>query len=112
MDIKPFIDKLVAEQVPLPMFAAFSVAIMGCELIRASKGFVAPGADTDFQTLRVEYYPGDIGFDPLNLKPKSDANFAKRQAQEVVNGRLAMIGAAGMCAQELVNHQTILPLQF
>ena len=34
------------------------------------------------------------------------------QTKELNNGRLAMIGVAGFCAQELVNHQTILPLQF
>ena len=29
------------------------------------------------------------------------------QTRELQNGRLAMIGVAGMCAQELVNHRTI-----
>jgi len=100
------------QQVPLPAFAAFTLAILGCELARAKIAFVEPGAKTDFQTIRADHYPGDIGFDPLGLKPKNAAEFEKRSAQEIVNGRLAMIGAAGMCAQELVNHETILPLQF
>mmetsp|Transcript_9757 Transcript_9757/g.13660 ORF Transcript_9757/g.13660 Transcript_9757/m.13660 type:complete len:89 (-) Transcript_9757:62-328(-) len=30
------------------------------------------------------------------------------QTRELQNGRLAMIGVAGMCAQELVNHRTIM----
>ena len=29
------------------------------------------------------------------------------QSKELSHGRLAMIGVAGMCAQELVNHKTI-----
>lgn len=29
------------------------------------------------------------------------------QTRELQNGRLAMLGVAGMCAQELVNHRTI-----
>jgi hypothetical protein len=38
---------------------------------------------------------GDIGFDPLGLK-KDPVFYARRQLQEVKNGRLAMIGIAGM----------------
>ena len=29
------------------------------------------------------------------------------QTKELQNGRLAMIGAAGMCMQELMNHKTL-----
>ena len=29
------------------------------------------------------------------------------QTRELQNGRLAMLGVAGMCSQELVNHRTI-----
>ncbi len=58
--------------------------------------------------LRDGYYPGDIGFDPLGLKPKDAKAFAGMQTRELQNGRLAMIGVAGMCAQELVNHRTIM----
>jgi hypothetical protein len=60
-------------------------------------------------TLRENYYPGDLGFDPLGLKPKSADGFATQQTKELNNGRLAMLAVAGFCVQELVNHQTILP---
>lgn len=99
-------------QLPLVPFALLGLGIGLCETFRAVRGFEEPGAKTDFQTLRESYYPGDLGFDPLGLKPKDAAGFAVRQAQELSNGRLAMFGVAGMCAQELVNHQTILPLQW
>jgi hypothetical protein len=59
-------------------------------------------------TLRESYYPGDIGFDPLGLKPTNADEFATMQAKELSNGRLAMLAVAGMCVQELVNGQPVL----
>lgn len=54
-----------------------------------------------------DYYPGDVGFDPLGLKPADGSDFATMQTKELQNGRLAMLGAAGMIAQELVNGKEI-----
>jgi len=62
---------------------------------------------TSLQDLKDEYYPGDVGFDPLNLKPTDGAEFAEIQTKELQNGRLAMLGTAGIIAQELVNGQEI-----
>ena len=67
---------------------------------------ITPGSNTMF-TLRDSYYPGDIGFDPLGLKPTDPLQFQVMQTKELQNGRLAMLGWAGMCSQELVNHKTI-----
>ncbi len=61
-----------------------------------------PEGDFAFQQLKDTYYPGDVGFDPLNLKPTDADEFATMQTKELQNGRLAMLGAAGMIAQELV----------
>ena len=46
---------------------------------------------------------GDLGFDPLRFKPKEPKELEVMQAKEINNGRLAMIGVAGMVAQELVS---------
>jgi hypothetical protein len=46
--------------------------------------------------------PGDLGWDPLGLKPKDPAALLEMQNKEILNGRLAMISIAGMVAQELV----------
>jgi light-harvesting complex I chlorophyll a/b binding protein 1 len=45
--------------------------------------------------------------DPLGLKPSDPEEFAEMSTKELQNGRLAMIGVAGMVAQELVNGQEI-----
>jgi len=57
--------------------------------------------------LRDEYFPGDVGFDPLNLAPTDSAEFMELHTKELQNGRLAMLGMAGMVAQELVNGKEI-----
>ena len=67
---------------------------------------------TQAGVLNEDYYPGDVGFDPLGLKPPDPAEFAEMQTKELQNGRVAMIAAAGFIAQELVNEQPIFPLQF
>jgi hypothetical protein len=53
-------------------------------------------------TMQKDRVPGDLGFDPLGLKPKDEEAFLEMQNKELNNGRLAMIAAAGMIAQELV----------
>jgi len=58
--------------------------------------------------LKNNYYPGDIGFDPLGLKPTDPKEFAEMQTKELNNGRLAMLAAIGMIVQEQVTHSTLL----
>merc|ERR1712179_857857 len=99
------------QQVPLPAFALLTVGIAAAELKRATIGWVEPNLGDWYNTLwklRDNYYPGDVGFDPLGLKPSNPKAFANMQTRELQNGRLAMLGVAGMCAQELVNHRTIM----
>jgi hypothetical protein len=52
-------------------------------------------------TIRSDHVSGDLGFDPLGLKPSDPKEFKEMQTKEVNNGRLAMIAAAGMIAQEV-----------
>merc|ERR1712193_251961 len=51
--------------------------------------------------------PGDLSFDPLGLKPTDPKELKEMQTKELNNGRLAMIAAAGMIAQELATGQKL-----
>jgi len=59
-------------------------------------------------TMKTDRIPGDLGYDPLGLKPSDPEEFLAMQNKEINNGRLAMIATAGIIVQELVNGQKIL----
>ncbi|CAN0189751.1 unnamed protein product [Ectocarpus sp. 12 AP-2014] len=92
-----------------PQFWAYS--LFGMALIEyntITKAYEEPSPITGEGGLREEYSPGDLGFDPAKIKPKNPVRLKKMQTKEINNGRLAMIGIAGMLVQELVNGQDIL----
>jgi len=67
-----------------------------------------PGVeDGDIWTMKEDRLPGDLGFDPLGLKPTDPAALLELQNKELLNGRLAMISFAGIIAQEIVTKQKI-----
>ena len=46
------------------------------------------------------YFPGNLGFDPLNLYPKNNNNQINMQLAEIKHGRLAMVAIVGFAIQE------------
>jgi light-harvesting complex I chlorophyll a/b binding protein 4 len=52
-------------------------------------------------TIRSDHVSGDIGFDPLKLRPESPEEFKVMQTKELQNGRTAMIAVTGLLGQEL-----------
>jgi len=58
-------------------------------------------------TMKSNRVPGDLGFDPLGLKPADEKEFLELQNKELNNGRLAMISVAGMIAQELATGEKL-----
>jgi light-harvesting complex I chlorophyll a/b binding protein 1 len=65
-------------------------------------------AKSGIAALKEDYVNGDLGFDPLNLKPDDEESFNVLRTKELQNGRLAMLGVAGIVAQELVNGKGVL----
>mmetsp|Transcript_57066 Transcript_57066/g.112644 ORF Transcript_57066/g.112644 Transcript_57066/m.112644 type:complete len:225 (-) Transcript_57066:388-1062(-) len=107
------IDSLTEVRFVFPaFFELLAVGIAAVEVNRAIVGWVSPSdrgiGGAEGNTLRDDYYPGDIGFDPMGLKPKDAVEFAEIQTKELQNGRLAMLAMAGMVAQELVDGMPIL----
>jgi Chlorophyll A-B binding protein len=97
-------------QVP-PLFWTLLVSAIGAaEQRRAQIGWVEPKNVPVAQPglLRKDYIPGDLGFDPLGLKPKDPSEFMILQNKELQNGRLAMLAAAGFMAQEMVDGKGII----
>merc|ERR1719353_2636429 len=95
------------DKLPPIMWVLITLGIGACESLRISVGWSNPNQpDHVFQKLRAEYVPGDIGFDPLGLKPSDPAEFREMQTKELQNGRLAMLAAFGFMIQEGVTGQT------
>jgi Chlorophyll A-B binding protein len=78
-------------QVPTGFWIILTIAIGAAEQYRASVGWVEPEKIPVDQPgkLRQEYTPGDIGFDPLGLKPTDPEALFTMQNKELQNGRLA-----------------------
>jgi Chlorophyll A-B binding protein len=97
-------------QVPGLFWAALAIVIGGAEQRRAEIGWVNPSDVPVAQPglLRDDYSPGDIGFDPLGLKPTDPEELQVLATKELQNGRLAMLAAAGFLAQELSDGKGIL----
>jgi hypothetical protein len=60
--------------------------------------------------LSPDYAVGDLGFDPLGLKPEDEEAFMRKRTIELQNGRLGMLAIAGFNAQELTDGKPIWPI--
>jgi hypothetical protein len=113
-DIGPSIDHLQRASVGFPALPIVLVAgIAAVEFLTINKGwskqdYKEEGLGAGFvANLKEDYFPGDLGFDPLKIYPQNPAERTSMRNKELNNGRLAMISIWGMWVQELVDHETI-----
>lgn len=86
----------------VPLLLAIGIA----ESYRVAIGWNDP-TSSQFYSLRDDYEPGNLGFDPLGLLPDDPKEASDMKSKELNNGRLAMIAVAGFVAQELRDGQPI-----
>jgi len=94
--------KFATDNNPLILKLALAQVVVQ-ELIRAKSFFTndgLPAWHANIGALKDGAEPGTYGFDPLGLMPKDAAGQSARKAQEVNNGRLAMLAALGILAEE------------
>merc|ERR1719240_2114857 len=102
---------LAFQQTPLETFWPAVVAAIAIPEIFSIFTFENPAEQNpligEYWKMKADHEPGDLGFDPLGLKPKDPKKLKEMQNKELNNGRLAMIAAAGMIAQELATGQKL-----
>merc|ERR1711904_672008 len=78
--VGPAIEHLTEVRKVQPEFFELLAVVIGVvETSRAQNGWVPPAQVEGKQFLNDDYYPGDINFDPLGLKPTDPAEFAEMQ---------------------------------
>merc|ERR1719301_113352 len=102
---------LAFQQTPLETFWPAVVAAIAIPEIFSIFTFENPAEQNpltgEYWKMKDDHEPGDLGFDPLGLKPKDPKELKAMQSKELNNGCLAMIAAAGMIAQELATGQKL-----
>lgn len=64
------------------------------EYVQINIGFAEPDPVTGEGGMRVDYTPGNLGFDPLGLAPEDEDSLKEMGTKELNHGRLA-VSAAG-----------------
>merc|ERR1719201_1754200 len=100
---------LAFQQTPLQKFwPAVVLAVAVAEIYSVLSFEPVPGGK--LWSIQSDHESGDLGFDPLDLKPTDPEELKKMQTDELTDGRLGMIAAAGMIAQELMTHEKVVTM--
>jgi len=97
------------QETPLQTFWPLIIGLISVFEVFSIFSFNSPIDGGEMWSIRTDYESGDLGFDPMRLKPESAEEFKEMQTKELNNGRWAMIAMSGMVAQELVTGQRLFP---
>jgi len=92
---------LAFQQTPLEKFwPAVVLAIAIPEIFSVMSFEAVPGGQS--WSIRSDHESGNLGFDPLDMKPTDPDELREVQNKELTYGRFAMLGTAGMILQEVM----------
>ena len=86
------LDTVLQTETGQGIMASLLFTVMLTEIQRARVGWMPPSEG--MQQLRPEYVPGDLGFDPLGMRPSSDADLLAMKNKELNNGACARRSAS------------------
>merc|ERR1719327_964946 len=98
------------QQTPLETFWGQVLLVISSLEVFSVFSFNSPAGGEPW-SIRSDHKAGDFGFDPLGLKPTDPEELKEMQNKELNHCRLAMIGASGMIAQELVSGTKLFELK-
>ena len=88
------------QETPLQTFWPAVIVLLSIVEVFSVFSFNSPFGGEPW-SIRSDYESGDLGFDPIGLKPSDAVEYKEMATKEINNGRLAMIAIAGMVGQEL-----------
>jgi len=98
---------LAFQQTPLQAFWPAVVAAIAIPEIYSVQTFDPPSSKKERWTIRSDHEAGDLGFDPLDLKPVDPEELLEVQNRELTYGRWAMLATAVMIIEELTTGSKI-----
>jgi len=95
-------------QLPIWLWAVVISGVGIAEAPRVGVGWaILRGATREeAEKKKANAYPGDLGFDPLGIKPSDPEEFRLMQEKELQHCRVAMLATAGFLAQESASGAT------
>merc|ERR1712032_782716 len=80
---------------------------IGCVLLAGAVDLYSISNGPNKNGLKSGSVPGNLGFDPFGLYPKTEKDQKWMQTAEMKNGRLAMIAITGFAFQEFATHVAV-----
>jgi len=95
------------QETPLQLFWPAVIAAIAIPEFFSVLSFGQEGKNTEKTIFGKDRVPGDLGFDPLGIRPDDPQELKEMQSKELNHGRLAMLATAGMIAQEVATGQKL-----